>query len=259
MSTWQFELNFFTLGDIKSRVKAKLSEDSDIDDYIEDWANTVVQWITVEFPQPSLLSDGEDEIRGDGINRIFDLPADFYQMVSLKQPIRSQLGLEEVSPKQLAEQFEVFTPIPVRFPDYYCLVGRKGIVTKAESFSAVPAMRIKFDSIPNGPVVGPPAQDPDIFRYFYYKLHHKLTDDNHPIFLPPEYHSLVVDGVLLEAAEHTGINEVDYDRKERKWFRRLRRAYKNRTMKANLPVIRGDFEIDRNRVGRPQMPANYPR
>lgn len=250
MSTFQFETSFLTLGDIQRQVRLKLGEDVDLDATITDWANTVVQFITVEFPQPSLLSDGEDQIVGNGTARIFSLPIDFHKMVSMKQPSRSQLGLEEVSVKQLAEQFEVFDPIPVRDPDYYTIVGRKGTFDADEPLSAINPLRIKFDAIPT---------DGSIFRFFYYKLHHKLSLETHPILLPPEYHSLVVDGVLLEAAEFVGVNDADYNRKERKWFRRLKQVYKRRHEHPNRVLIKGDFDIDRGSPGRPQFPDNYPR
>ncbi|MHA1962712.1 MAG: phage adaptor protein [Candidatus Thorarchaeota archaeon] len=253
MTTFQFETSFFTLGDIKRQVRQKIKEDTDVDDIIEDWANIVVQYICTEFPPPSLISDGDDTLTpADAISdQIWALPADLQFVYRIRETTTPWDTLIYKSPSDFHEKFDITTPTITETPDYYTIVGRAPTLAESKLVSAIAPLRIKFDSIPNST---------DIFQILYQKLHTKLTDDLQPIYLPPEWHGLVIEGVMLEAAEFTGVNTSDYERKERKWNRRLRRAYKSRNQNPdNLVVMGEDYDLESRSHHPPVFPGNYPR
>jgi len=244
MSTFVFSLHHLTLSDLRSRVVRKIRNDQ-IDDDVDGWINDVVQWLTAEFPQESLLSDGEDLLTGTGATRFFDLPDDFQHMLVVYDETDNS-PLDGVSPQAMIEEWETY-PLVTEDPQCYTIVGRKNAVGSTNPTGIVQPKRIKFDTI---------VPSAKVLRYTYYKLHHKLVNDDDPVFLDPEIQAMIVDGVLLEADQFS--NHEDYERHERKFMRRMDRALTRRARQPSRRVqVGGGYR--RGKPYPPRLPSNYPR
>jgi hypothetical protein len=247
MSTIPWAAYGLNLGTVRSRVQRKVGDSEVPPAEIDGWINDVVQTITAEFPLPELASHGDDVLTGDGLAQTFELPDDFQHPLSFWIPELGYRVIDEVTQQELVEGY-LTNPITVRDPDVYVIMGRKTGAASAEIESTtMQVLNVKFDSIP--------VLSSEIY-YAYYRYHYLLQNDTDPIYLPQSWQSLLVDGVLLESDAYR--DHEDYERHERKWYRKLRRAYKNRFRRSNRPIILGGG-VQSTRPARPRLPANFPR
>lgn len=242
--TFSFSLHHLTLKDLRDRVQRKIKT-TEISLDVDGWINDVISLLIAEVLPESLISDGTDTIVGDGSSRIFDLPEDYHAMLVVSDQNRNYV-YDGVSPQEMVEVWEIH-PIPTRDANVYTIVGRKGDVAALEPSGEVADSRIKFDSIL-------PATS--VYEFTYYKLHHKLVNDTDPVFLPPEFHPVIVDGVMLEADQFR--DHDDYERHERKFWQRVGRLRSNQNRYPARRVTMGGSTV-RNRPARPVLPSNYPR
>jgi hypothetical protein len=219
-----------TLGEIRTRIQYKIGDTKNAT-RLDEWINDVIQQLTGDLFFPELRSDGSDTFTGDGSAREFDLPEDFQAMGWVFYRAQSR-DLEEITTREMIEEWERSdSNTTVGFVSAYAILGRTGT---ADS-EGLATYQIRLDRV---------LATGEVLEYEYYKRHPELSNDADLLLLPSHLGSIIVDGVLMEAAQWN--NNVDkfmiYERQYTKKLKRLKRS-QNR-----FPNLSRRFGYARSRV-----------
>ncbi len=227
-----------TLASVRTRVEHKL-RDNQSSDRVDEWINDVVQAMTAEVFFDELYAEGT--ITGDGLAQEFDLTEDHGAFSWVYSTTRDQ-PLEEVSPRELMEDFPSSFDGNVQTPMVYCPLGRTGTA----GVNNVPLLVVKFDSI---------VPSAEVVDYGYYSLHADLTSDTDVILLPQNLLATIVDGVLMEADSWSDSDQFAVHRD--RFIDKMNQLKRNQNRRPNKR--RGIGRSSRSgRPGRPSFPSGYP-
>lgn len=231
---------YLTLEGVRTRVKSVLKEDNDIDDLVDMRINDATQLICRELlPNSLLVPPKEYTWTAATAESTVTLPDRTMRIASITDLSEDRRVVVETTPTELLQRFRS-GDMETRNPYYFAQVGRNYDPSFTSITVTTPKDRsIIFDSLFT-------SQD---FEVLLYVEHPLLVQDEAPILLDPPFHSLVVDGALLELAEYTGESIGDFEKKLRRFELRLKRAKKRINDEFAMPVVKGSMnyphEVDR--------------
>ena len=230
-----------TLGDVRTRVKSVVKED-DIDDLIDSRINDSVQLICREILPSALLAPPKTYTWTTSESAPTQaIPDKVMKIASITSLDDDRRSVWQTTPTELLQKHRCY-PMNNDTPYYFAEVGR--------NFD--PSLTSWFDNTLNNRVIIFDTVFPVTnFEVLYYVDHYKLIEDTSVIHLDPSYHSLVTDGALLELAEYTGETVAEFEKKMRRFERRLRQAQKRMNDQFAMSVVKGSgymsHEVDRIR------------